>query len=288
MPRAAVFLALCIFCARFRILSAKGGINQNGRHEKDGKEIGRQEHRQNRKPVNEWAGGQLLRQEREPHSQQGADAQHQPQHQPQRQQGGQQQITGPAAAGGHQAARRRCFLPPGMVCYNRTGGTPMLENAFSPDGMIVRQSLATDVPYGRYPSSRNGCGWIATYNLLRAVGRPQTPEPSAPVWPKRCCSAGASARSFTPCSGCFTAQGCASRSPFRAGASCWPFGRAAAACCSTAGSGTGTTSFYARRDGERLLNCSEYESGSARTLDGLFKKVRPWLTAAVIVKEDRP
>ena len=42
----------------------------------------------------------------------------------------------------------------------------------SMDGYIVDQARLTDMPYGRRMSSRNGCGWIAAYNFLRAHGVP--------------------------------------------------------------------------------------------------------------------
>ena len=53
----------------------------------------------------------------------------------------------------------------------------MLNDSFSGDGFIVRQSQITDVKYGRYPSAKNGCGWIAAYNLLKLAGR--NPDPRA-------------------------------------------------------------------------------------------------------------
>lgn len=43
--------------------------------------------------------------------------------------------------------------------------------AFDAAGYLVDQSLV-EAPYGRYPARRNGCGWIAAYNLCRALGRP--------------------------------------------------------------------------------------------------------------------
>lgn len=51
----------------------------------------------------------------------------------------------------------------------------MLEHAFSEDGYIVKQQAVTDVKYGRLPSSRNGCGWIAAYNLQKLLGMEDPP-----------------------------------------------------------------------------------------------------------------
>lgn len=45
------------------------------------------------------------------------------------------------------------------------------QEAFSEDGYIADQDLCGAVRYGAWRSDRNGCGWIATYNLLRALGR---------------------------------------------------------------------------------------------------------------------
>lgn len=42
---------------------------------------------------------------------------------------------------------------------------PMLSR----DGFIVNQPCACDAPYGKYMSAHNGCGWMAAYNVLRAL-----------------------------------------------------------------------------------------------------------------------
>jgi len=52
----------------------------------------------------------------------------------------------------------------------------MKQEAMSKDGYIVDQDFTDDMPYGKYPSSFNGCGWIAVYNFLHAQGRPEKPE----------------------------------------------------------------------------------------------------------------
>lgn len=44
------------------------------------------------------------------------------------------------------------------------------ENCLSDDGYIVNQSLLRGIPFGKYPSSKNGCGWVAIYNLMKALG----------------------------------------------------------------------------------------------------------------------
>lgn len=44
------------------------------------------------------------------------------------------------------------------------------------DGYIEYQSRC-DLPYGKYKSSYNGCGWIAFYNLYRTIyGQPMAEE----------------------------------------------------------------------------------------------------------------
>lgn len=48
--------------------------------------------------------------------------------------------------------------------------------AFSDDGYIIDQRFTGELQYGRYSSDYNGCGWIAAYNLMRALGRDATPE----------------------------------------------------------------------------------------------------------------
>lgn len=48
----------------------------------------------------------------------------------------------------------------------------MYKTAFSKDGYIIDQSVLTDLPFGKYPSSQNGCGWIAVYNYLKLQKKP--------------------------------------------------------------------------------------------------------------------
>jgi len=53
----------------------------------------------------------------------------------------------------------------------------MTEKALlSADGYFIRQEGAEAYPYGAHSSDDNGCGWIAVYNLLHALGRDITPE----------------------------------------------------------------------------------------------------------------
>lgn len=47
----------------------------------------------------------------------------------------------------------------------------MNEKAFSSDGYIIDQDFTSEYQYGIYPSSYNGCGWIAMFNLMKAMGR---------------------------------------------------------------------------------------------------------------------
>lgn len=46
--------------------------------------------------------------------------------------------------------------------------------ALSDDGYIIDQRYTENIPFGGRPSSRNGCGWIAAYNFLKALG--QSPD----------------------------------------------------------------------------------------------------------------
>lgn len=44
------------------------------------------------------------------------------------------------------------------------------ESCLSEDGYIINQAMLRDIPFGKYPSSKNGCGWVAIYNLMKALG----------------------------------------------------------------------------------------------------------------------
>lgn len=46
---------------------------------------------------------------------------------------------------------------------------------WSDDGFIIDQDCFGAYPYRTMPSSINGCGWIAAYDLLHALGRDQDP-----------------------------------------------------------------------------------------------------------------
>lgn len=52
----------------------------------------------------------------------------------------------------------------------------MYETAFSQDGYIINQGAFTDLMFGKYPSSQNGCGWIAVYNYLKLHKMPADME----------------------------------------------------------------------------------------------------------------
>lgn len=43
-------------------------------------------------------------------------------------------------------------------------------DGFSHDGYIIDQNRFSGYPYRKMPSSVNGCGWIAAYNLLHFLG----------------------------------------------------------------------------------------------------------------------
>ena len=46
----------------------------------------------------------------------------------------------------------------------------MEQNGFSPDGFITDQDCFENYLYRTIPASRNGCGWIAAYNIRHALG----------------------------------------------------------------------------------------------------------------------
>ena len=48
--------------------------------------------------------------------------------------------------------------------------------AFSEDGYLKDQDFTEGLKYGYWPSSYNGCGWIAVYNALHAAGLKSVPE----------------------------------------------------------------------------------------------------------------
>ena len=48
--------------------------------------------------------------------------------------------------------------------------------ALSSDGFIIDQRKTDNIPFGAVTSDQNGCGWIACYNLLKALGRDPDPE----------------------------------------------------------------------------------------------------------------
>lgn len=48
--------------------------------------------------------------------------------------------------------------------------------AVSGDGYIIDQRKTDTIPFGGTSSDKNGCGWIACYNLLKALDRDPDPE----------------------------------------------------------------------------------------------------------------
>ena len=48
--------------------------------------------------------------------------------------------------------------------------------ALSDDGYIIDQRQTEAISFGGCPSSKNGCGWIAAYNFLKALDRTPNPE----------------------------------------------------------------------------------------------------------------
>lgn len=56
-----------------------------------------------------------------------------------------------------------------MERHRATGGRPceIPSAALDEEGYIIDQGQLEAVPFGWFPSRRNGCGWIAAYNLLK-------------------------------------------------------------------------------------------------------------------------
>ena len=48
--------------------------------------------------------------------------------------------------------------------------------ALSDDGYIIDQRQTESISFGGCPSSKNGCGWIAAYNFLKALDRAPDPD----------------------------------------------------------------------------------------------------------------
>ena len=46
----------------------------------------------------------------------------------------------------------------------------MEQAMFSRDGYLIDQRQTRTLPYGRHTSDYNGCGWMAGYNVLHALG----------------------------------------------------------------------------------------------------------------------
>ena len=54
--------------------------------------------------------------------------------------------------------------------YSAASGTPYLSVSTNEEGYIVDQWVLDDINFGSKQSSLNGCGWIATYNVLKTLG----------------------------------------------------------------------------------------------------------------------
>jgi hypothetical protein len=53
------------------------------------------------------------------------------------------------------------------------------SSIFDPYGFIISQGRMQDLPFGNYPTSEKGCGWIAAYNLCKACGKEQFMQETA-------------------------------------------------------------------------------------------------------------
>ena len=54
--------------------------------------------------------------------------------------------------------------------------------ALSPDGYIIDQRQTDNINFGHTSSDRNGCGWIACYNFLKALDSAPDPEALCTSW----------------------------------------------------------------------------------------------------------
>ena len=45
-----------------------------------------------------------------------------------------------------------------------------ISNSLDKNGFIIKQSKLTNIPFGKYPANKIGCGLIATYNAIKAAG----------------------------------------------------------------------------------------------------------------------
>ena len=45
-----------------------------------------------------------------------------------------------------------------------------ISKALDKNGFIINQSKLTDIPFGKYTADKHGCGLIAIYNAIKAVG----------------------------------------------------------------------------------------------------------------------
>lgn len=64
------------------------------------------------------------------------------------------------------------------------------DESFSKDGYLIDQGKLTDLPFGKYPSSRNGCAWVAAWNLCQFLNRnKKTAFPADEISAERICQA---------------------------------------------------------------------------------------------------
>ena len=68
--------------------------------------------------------------------------------------------------------------------------------ALTEDGYLKDQDYLKNFPYGRYPTSFNGCGWVAIYNVEHAIGQSIAAEAVYEVMRKMLPMTGRRARRF--------------------------------------------------------------------------------------------
>lgn len=64
----------------------------------------------------------------------------------------------------------------GLAFHRKERLTEVDQAAYSQDGYLVNQGKLTRNSYGSRSSRENGCGWIACYNFLKAMGRERPPQ----------------------------------------------------------------------------------------------------------------
>ncbi len=62
-----------------------------------------------------------------------------------------------------------------FACHTREKRDNIDPRAYSQDGYLINQGVLRGITYGCKTTRETGCGWIACYNFLRCMGRPEDP-----------------------------------------------------------------------------------------------------------------